>query len=409
MSCYELHRVLYPLTKNIRSYDLPLTLKALGLEPLLCDLSCDASSDKAEDIERLVQEIDRQQADAVITHNFMIFAAIACALKKIPYIAWSWDSPDIPLYHESALLPTSFLFDFDRLQAEDSRKRGCPHVYHQPLAVNLSHAGQLVITPEDEARFGCDVSFIGALYGEEDYLIPADVPEDVRKEAETVIREATGIWDGTDRISDRLSDDAIRILGGSLAAKGKHTAEGVEFLVQRRSLEMRLLARRTAFLERTRLLARLAKYDLQFYTTAADLRIEIPGVKSRPPLHYYNEVPKAYYLSRINLNLTLHSIRSGVPLRVFDILGVGGFLLSNYQPELEELFVIGRELEVFRDPEEMEDKIAFYLAHEEARQRIALRGYERVRDHYTYEIQLAKILDAVCREERWDGELELSE
>ena len=102
--------------------------------------------------------------------------------------------------------------------------------------------------------------------------------------------------------------------------------------------------------------------------------------------------------SRINLNITLPSIRSGVPLRVFEIMAAGGFVLTNYQPELDNLFVIGEELEVFHSFEEMEDKAAYYLSHEKERLQITLRGYQRVREQYSYEKQTARILSIVSEE-----------
>ena len=44
---------------------------------------------------------------------------------------------------------------------------------------------------------------------------------------------------------------------------------------------------------------------------------------------YYDQMPKIFKTSRINLNITLKISQSGIPLRVMDILGSGGFLLSN--------------------------------------------------------------------------------
>ena len=43
--------------------------------------------------------------------------------------------------------------------------------------------------------------------------------------------------------------------------------------------------------------------------------------------------------SKINLNPTAKGIRSGIPLRIFDILSCSGFLLTNYQSELSDHFL----------------------------------------------------------------------
>ncbi len=405
---YQIRRVLCPLVKTIRETDLCRTLQGMGYEAETCEIPCEPASDDLADIEKLSREIRAYRADAVITHDFMIFAAIACAMNGIPYLAWIWDAPDIPLYHDAAQLPTSFLFDFDRLQAAESTARGCPHVIHFPLGAETARIGALTISAEDELRFSCEVSFIGALYSEEKYTLTPEAPQSLRQEVDAVIADMRGRWDGMDRMSGRLSDETIREIGKHLAARGHHPTEGASPEIERRSLEMRILSRRASYLERTEMLQRLSNYDLQFYTTTADREVPIPGVTARPTLHYYNEVPKAYALSKVNLNLTLHSIRSGVPLRCYDIMASGGFLLTNYQPELEDQFVIGEELAVFRDLGEMEEKVDYYLHHEEERQRIAMNGYLKVTEQYSYEKRMAEMIAIVSAEDRWEGKLELA-
>ena len=106
-------------------------------------------------------------------------------------------------------------------------------------------------------------------------------------------------------------------------------------------------------------------------------------------------MPKVFYLSRINLNITSRSIESGIPLRIWDILAVGGFCLTNYQPELEDYFEIGKDLEVYHDLKELEEKIAYYLEHEDERLRIAVNGYKKVRDGHNLKIRMRKVLDLV--------------
>ncbi len=84
-----------------------------------------------------------------------------------------------------------------------------------------------------------------------------------------------------------------------------------------------------------------------------------------------------------------------MPQRILDIMGSGGFVLTNYQQEIEDYFEIGKEIEVFRDLDELMEKTAYYLSHEEERLRIAMNGYMKVRDHFSYTHQLNYILQQV--------------
>lgn len=66
--------------------------------------------------------------------------------------------------------------------------------------------------------------------------------------------------------------------------------------------------------------------------------------------------------------------------------------MTNYQEELEDLFRIGTDLEAYGSPEELEEKCAYYLTHEEERQRIAANGYRKAAESHTYRIRMAEML-----------------
>jgi spore maturation protein CgeB len=78
--------------------------------------------------------------------------------------------------------------------------------------------------------------------------------------------------------------------------------------------------------------------------------------------------------------------------RTWYTLGCGGFLLTTYCPSLEEMFGRGRELDWFETLEECCEKIAYYLDHDEERQRIATAGYQLAHSQYSYENMVEKII-----------------
>lgn len=64
--------------------------------------------------------------------------------------------------------------------------------------------------------------------------------------------------------------------------------------------------------------------------------------------------------------------------RVFEIPACGVFMLAERTQLMQEMFVEGREVELFSTPEEFIDKVQFYLHHDRSRQAIADKGRERV-------------------------------
>ncbi len=95
--------------------------------------------------------------------------------------------------------------------------------------------------------------------------------------------------------------------------------------------------------------------------------------------------------SRINLGFlvlgdthrTLRPLRQ-VRLREFEATMAGGFYLTGWLPELEELYELGREIETYRSRDELVDKCRFYLADPAARERVRRAGFERARRDHTW-------------------------
>ena len=112
-------------------------------------------------------------------------------------------------------------------------------------------------------------------------------------------------------------------------------------------------------------------------------------------------MPLIFHFSKINLNPTAKSIRTGLPLRLFDVLACEGFLLTNYQSELTDYFTPGQDLECYTGEDDLLSKAEYYLTHENDRKEIAHNGYLALEKYHNYPerllqmISLAYGLDAI--------------
>ena len=84
---------------------------------------------------------------------------------------------------------------------------------------------------------------------------------------------------------------------------------------------------------------------------------------------------------KIHLNC---NISNDINYRTFETTGCGTFLLTNYTPGLEKLFDIGKEIVVYNDLNDLDNKVRYYLENEEEREKIAKAGYERSKKDHTY-------------------------
>ncbi len=80
-------------------------------------------------------------------------------------------------------------------------------------------------------------------------------------------------------------------------------------------------------------------------------------------------------------------------LRIFDVPASGGFLLTEYSDRLAEYFRPGVEIETWRDAAELRDKLRFYLANDQAREKIAAAGLQRARAIPSYVDRMREMLE----------------
>lgn len=101
-------------------------------------------------------------------------------------------------------------------------------------------------------------------------------------------------------------------------------------------------------------------------------------------IDYYETMPSIFPQSRINLNITLKTIETDIPLHAWDILGCGRFLLSNFQEELCNYFTPNKGF-VYSDSISNAIELAkYYLGHKHERIEIAHNGLESIKQAHTF-------------------------
>ena len=79
--------------------------------------------------------------------------------------------------------------------------------------------------------------------------------------------------------------------------------------------------------------------------------------------------------------------------RLYRTLCAGGFLLTTTTKGLDEEFIPGEHLDVFSTPDEMIEKIQYYLGNDEEREKIAKAGQELVLEKHKFTHRLQQIVD----------------
>lgn len=332
--------------------------------------------------------------DFVFSINFFPVLAEVCSIFKTPYACWIVDSPVLELYSDAIRRPWNriFLFDYELYREFAPKNPDC--IFHLPLAADVTGMSAVcdTITDSDRAKYGSDISFVASLYTEKcPYNKLKNPPDYLRGYLDGIIEAQLKVY-GYNFLRELISRE--------LAAEFKKYLPGFyQFPEKYEQNEQAVVAdlyigTKVTEQERLRLLQALSEHFTVSLYTGSDTS-GLPRIHNKGLARTYSEMPKIFRLSRINLNMTAKSIKSALPLRIWDILACGGFVMTNYQSEIPEYFEIGTDLETYSSEEELIEKCEYYLAHEEERKQIAQNGFEKAKKLHSLEQRLEEMVRCI--------------
>lgn len=336
----------------------------------------------AEIDSELTSALHKENPDVIFSFNYFPVISNVCKKEDITYISWIYDSPYVMLYSYTVINPCNIIYIFDKELYLEFHNAGITTVHYLPMAANTTRLDAIAGT-----SYNYDVSFIGSLYTEKhNFFERMTTLSDYTKGYLDAIMSAQMKVQGYNFIQESLApimDDLYKALPMDPNPDG---VESKEYLYAQY-----VINRKITGLERMELLTAVTKdHTLDLFTH--DKSFSMPNLRNHGTVDYYSQMPQVFKQSKINLNISLRSIKSGIPLRAFDIMGSGGFLLSNFQADFLDDFIPGEDFVYYESKEDLLQKIDYYLAHEKERQAIAQNGHDKVAAAHTYRHRVREML-----------------
>lgn len=340
-------------------------------------------------MEQLKKYCTAQPYDCIFTFNYFPVISRVAADCRIRYISWIFDSPHVTLDSVTLSNDCNTVFLFDYLLYEKYRKKGIRTVYHMPLAYHKPRLEKFVQSLQ--LQYEHDITFLGTLYDDAyDFFNQINYLPPYLDGYIHAVMDAQQMIYGLDLCDSLFGHEKCREM-----AKYVKVDLGDQFIDYHDDLFRNMIRKKITVMERRKVLDMIGQtYQVDLY--APKEPVSLP-VNYKGYAGYIYQMPKIFYTSKINLNITLRSILSGIPLRVIDILGSHGFLLTNYQMEFTQYFQNGEDIVWYESNEDMMDKISFYLSHDSERERIAHNGNLKAQKYFTYERLLPEIFDIAFR------------
>lgn len=366
--------------------------KGEDIDLLLFEFDIHKDGDSKEFCDDFTSFLTDNNPNFVLSMNYYPIISKACLKAGVKYASWVYDNPIVSLFSYTLINSCNYVFLFDSQMYEMFASQGIKTVYYLPLAAPVSRYQEISVDNIEKRKWGGEISFVGSLYNEKgDFYdrIKDKLTDHTRGYLEGIMRAQMQVW-GLNMVEKLLDEKSISEMVDALGLEPNYDgAETLEYLYSNYVMYRKITA-----IEREELLKAIGeKHEVRLYTKSRAFAPQ--GIKNMGQIDYYREMPLVFKTSDINLNITLRSIQRGIPLRCMDIMGCGGFLLTNYQDDLMKFFVPNEDFVYFESREDLLHKIDYYLEHKDERKRIAKSALEKMQAEHDYENRLRHIIATV--------------
>jgi spore maturation protein CgeB len=143
----------------------------------------------------------------------------------------------------------------------------------------------------------------------------------------------------------------------------------------------------------------LSSYRVQMVTRLAKKYSNFKCYGTNWPKYSYEpqqlEEAKIYRGAKIGINLSHFNYERYSSDRIHRLMGCGVMCLSHYYEGIEKEYEIGKHLDVWGSFEELEQKIDYYMSHEDERKQIAKAGCEHVHANHTWMNRIKQLSEMI--------------
>ena len=332
---------------------------------------------------RLQNLIQTGKPGVVVSVNMLgfdgngILAEHTCR-SGIPVAVWFVDDPRPILLNQRKFITSNMVaFSWERAYIPWLQQQGFASVHSLPLATDPHR-----FNSDDSVSPSTMCGFVGSSMGGSflnDIASKFIWKQEYRMIAEEVA--ARILLNPLDEI-DQCIEEACRMRGIPLLKNDEHT----------RTWLRSYIIHTASMLKRKRYISKLQQSGVETFGDPdgwCDLCGN--GLTTHPDIDYYTGIADCYRSISININITSCQMPSALNQRVFDVPACGAFLLNDFQQDLDELFS-ENEYAVYKSPEELPEKVDFYLKNRQIRDAVVVAARKRILNEHTYLHRLRSLL-----------------
>lgn len=380
-------RVLLLASKYFLIGEVQSACKKLGIPHKLLMVGENAVNGE-EFVKTLLREAVDFRPDCCITLNHMgvdvegVLMDILAHLE-LPLASWFVDNPHLIIHlYSKCVSPWAAIFTWDEDNLPTLRACGFEHVYYLPLGTDPDrfrpHAGK------SRPQWRADISFVGnsMLYKVGARLKSGHFPAQLLRAFNNVSEEFARSDDRS--VSDFLATNFPAVHTGYLALPDNEARLAYETAITWKATQYYRNERVAKLLPFRPLIVGDSGWRIVF-------RHARPQPRYLDAISYYSDLPIFYGKSQISFNCTSRQMKGAVNQRVFDAPAAGGFVLTDWRPQMASLFEPD-EMACYNDPSEIEGMARHFLNHPKEREKITQRARRRILACHKWEDRVKTML-----------------
>jgi hypothetical protein len=329
----------------------------------------------------------RLAPDFVFAINHTAGLAEACGELGLPLLVWEIDPATDGLRPVGGNTDHVHIHTYRASNVPRFRAAGFRHVRYTPLAANITKR----CPGSEPVRSGPEVCFVGASM------------VDQARHFRTLFLDGWAAHHGANAGARAQGEKMLEAILGAQRTRprqyvipqlmNRHMADFVAAF-EGKSIHdpVAMVAEMAAAERRLNMVARLGDEGIHVWGDPGWRAVEAHGVSYRGFAGHHHQLTEIYRTGQIHVDVNRLYQLDIVPMRVFDILACGGFLIAEHSDALAAMFDVGREIETWDSPVMLVEKVRYYKAHPEEAHVIAKRGLDAVRSRHSISRRVYEML-----------------
>ena len=337
-----------------------------------------------EELDRVVAQIEPV---LVFSINHVHGLAEVCHGHDLPLLVWEIDPCTDGLRPPGTDTHHVVIHTYREANVDRFRAAGFSNVVYTPLAANTTRR----CPSPTEVERGPEVCFVGA---------------SMVAQSRSFRRQFLDAWVKCSENNPQARKQGQQVLGGVLKAQRLRPRNYLIPILMQRHFDaflaqaerflvddpVAMVAEMAAAERRLNIVAALGTEGIHVWGDPGWKATQGRGVVYRGFAGHNQQLTDIYRRGRVHVDVNRLYQLDIVPMRVFDILACGGFLIAEHSPALAELFELGVEVESWSSIPELIDKVRHFRAHPEQAEAIALAGLKAVQERHSIQERVFEML-----------------